>query len=205
MPSIPRVSRTRARSSPRRAAAASSRWGPCDDDAARARRRGRGRSRYGGVGDLLAGTRVALADATRARAGGGVVKNVAGYGLDKLVVGSLGTLGVIVEATFKVLPIPAASSGLSAMFARAGEAFAAADALVRGASRQEAIVIERRSGAAWRLHVGARGDRPTVARAKSDAARAVADLRGSAEPADELAPRLVALRELPAAAPDGRP
>ena len=161
------------------------------------------RSRYGGVRDLLIGTRLALADGTLARAGGRVVKNVAGYDLDKLVVGSLGTLGVIVEATFKVLPIPAASSGLSATFARAGEAFAAADALVRGASRQEAIVIERRSGAAWRLHVGARGDRPTVARAKSDAARAVADLRGSAEPADDVASRLVALRELPAAAIDG--
>src|SRR5207244_10715793 len=52
-------------------------------------------------------------------------------------------------------------------------------------------------------HGGARGDRPTVARATSDAARAVADLRGSAEPADDVASRLVALRELPAAAIDG--
>src|SRR5712691_7782815 len=55
------------------------------------------RARYGSVRDLLIGTRLALADGTLARAGGRVVKNVAGYDLDKLVVGSLGTLGVIVE------------------------------------------------------------------------------------------------------------
>ena len=62
------------------------------------------RSRYGGVRDLLIGTRMALTDGTVVRAGGRVVKNVAGYDLDKLFVGSLGTLGVIVEATLKVLP-----------------------------------------------------------------------------------------------------
>ena len=67
---------------------------------------GFGRYRYGGVRDLLLGVRAALPDGTIARAGGRVVKNVAGYDLNKLFVGSLGTLGVIVEATFKILPIP---------------------------------------------------------------------------------------------------
>src|SRR4029077_4362175 len=92
------------------------------------------RARYGGVRDLLIGTRIALVDGTVARAGGRVVKNVAGYDLDKLIVGSFGTLGVIVEATFKILPLPAASDGLVARFARAADAFAAANAVVRGAA-----------------------------------------------------------------------
>jgi len=100
------------------------------------------RARYGGVRDLLIGTRVALADGTVARAGGRVVKNVAGYDLDKLLVGSFGTLGVIVEATIKVLPVPVASDGVVARFARSSDAFAAADAIVRGPSRVEACVVE---------------------------------------------------------------
>jgi glycolate oxidase FAD binding subunit len=91
------------------------------------------RARYGAVRDLLIGTRTALADGTVALAGGRVVKNVAGYDLDKLLVGSFGTLGVIVEATLKVLPVPVASDGLVARFARSTDAFAAANAVVRGA------------------------------------------------------------------------
>jgi len=66
-----------------------------------------GRMAYGGVRDLLLGTRVALADGRLIRTGGRVVKNVAGYDLNKLLVGSLGTLGVMTEATFKLVPIPA--------------------------------------------------------------------------------------------------
>src|SRR5437879_6903321 len=85
------------------------------------------RARYGGVRDLLIGTRTALADGTVARAGGRVVKNVAGYDLDKLLVGSLGTLGVIVEATFKVLPLPETSDGLVAGVGRSAAAFALAN------------------------------------------------------------------------------
>lgn len=64
------------------------------------------RVRYGSARDLLLGLRVALADGQIVHGGGDVVKNVAGYDLPKLFVGSLGTLGVIVEATFKVVPLP---------------------------------------------------------------------------------------------------
>lgn len=63
------------------------------------------RLRYGGVRDQIIGVRVALADGTLANGGGNVVKNVAGYDLPKLITGSLGTLGVIVSATFRVYPI----------------------------------------------------------------------------------------------------
>lgn len=67
------------------------------------------RLRYGGVRDQIIGVRVVLADGTIAKGGGKVVKNVAGYDLPKLFTGSLGTLGVIVEATFRLYPLPVAS------------------------------------------------------------------------------------------------
>jgi glycolate dehydrogenase FAD-binding subunit len=67
------------------------------------------RLRYGGVRDQIIGVRVALADGTLASGGGKVVKNVAGYDLPKLFTGALGTLGVIVAATFRLYPLPAAT------------------------------------------------------------------------------------------------
>ncbi|TME66839.1 MAG: FAD-binding oxidoreductase [Chloroflexi bacterium] len=158
------------------------------------------RARYGGVRDLLIGTRTALADGTVARAGGRVVKNVAGYDLDKLLVGSLGTLGVIVEATLKVLPLPETSDGLVARFERPDEAFAVADAIVRAAARVEACVIDRTDEGFWRVAVQARGSGPTVMRAISDARREVAARHGDAA---ELADALDRMRELPARATDG--
>jgi glycolate oxidase FAD binding subunit len=61
---------------------------------------------YGSVRDAVIGTRVALPSGHVAKSGGRVVKNVAGYDLSKLFIGSFGTLGVIVEAAFKVFPLP---------------------------------------------------------------------------------------------------
>jgi glycolate oxidase FAD binding subunit len=68
------------------------------------------RLRYGTVRDLIIGITVVLADGTVARAGGKVVKNVAGYDLAKLFCGSLGTLGLVAEATFRLHPLPAAAA-----------------------------------------------------------------------------------------------
>jgi glycolate oxidase FAD binding subunit len=68
------------------------------------------RLRYRTVRDLIIGITVVLADGTVARAGGKVVKNVAGYDLAKLFCGSLGTLGMIAEATFRLHPVPAAAA-----------------------------------------------------------------------------------------------
>jgi glycolate oxidase FAD binding subunit len=64
------------------------------------------RATYGRARDLLIGATVALTDGTLAVCGGMVVKNVTGYDLGKLYVGSHGTLGAIVRANFKVLPAP---------------------------------------------------------------------------------------------------
>jgi glycolate oxidase FAD binding subunit len=68
------------------------------------------RLRYGTVRDLIIGITVVLADGTVARAGGKVVKNVAGYDLAKLFCGSLGTLGMVAEVIFRLHPVPAATS-----------------------------------------------------------------------------------------------
>ncbi|MCS6802261.1 MAG: FAD-binding oxidoreductase [Chloroflexota bacterium] len=64
------------------------------------------RFRFGGVRDLLLGVTVVRADGIVARGGSKVVKNVAGYDLPKLFTGALGTLGVVVEATFRLHPLP---------------------------------------------------------------------------------------------------
>lgn len=64
------------------------------------------RLRFGSPRDFLIGIRVALPDGKLASAGGRVVKNVSGYDLMKLHYGALGTLGVIVAASFKVFPKP---------------------------------------------------------------------------------------------------
>src|SRR5262249_8362846 len=68
------------------------------------------RAGYGTAPDWLIGLRIAAADGQVVKGGGRVVKNVAGYDLCKLYTGSLGTLGVLYELTFKVMPRPEASA-----------------------------------------------------------------------------------------------
>jgi FAD/FMN-containing dehydrogenase len=63
---------------------------------------------YGVVRDWALGLKIVMANGEVIRTGGKVVKNVAGYDLTKLFIGARGSLGVIVEATFKVLPKPEA-------------------------------------------------------------------------------------------------
>ncbi len=87
------------------------------------------RYRYGSVRDLLIGITVVLADGTVARSGGMVVKNVAGYDLGKLYTGSLGTLGVITEAVFRLHPLPETSRWIIVSAADATRAAAAVAAV----------------------------------------------------------------------------
>ncbi len=68
------------------------------------------RTRYGSVRDLIIGVTLVRADGTRAKGGGKVVKNVAGFDLPKLMVGSLGSLGLIGTVTFRLHPLPESSS-----------------------------------------------------------------------------------------------
>lgn len=74
------------------------------------------RYRFGTCRDLLLGLRVATPSGAITKAGGKVVKNVAGYDLRKLYIGALGTLGVITELTFKLHPLPESEKTFIASF-----------------------------------------------------------------------------------------
>jgi glycolate oxidase FAD binding subunit len=87
------------------------------------------RHRHGTSRDLVVGITVALADGTLARAGGKVIKNVAGYDLAKLFAGSFGTLGAIVEVCVRLHPLPAATITVRAAGTEPEQVAAAARAL----------------------------------------------------------------------------
>jgi glycolate oxidase FAD binding subunit len=154
------------------------------------------RARYGGVRDLLIGATAVLGDGTVARSGGRVVKNVAGYDLNKLFVGSLGTLGVLVECTFKVLPRPPASAGAHARFASIAEAFAAADAIARTSARPAALAVSGGPGGAWELLVQADGDAAPVERTLDLLSRAARAHGTSAQRHDSVAAVLAMLNDI---------
>ena len=84
---------------------------------------------YGTARDLLIGVTVVTADGSVVKGGGKVVKNVAGYDLPKLFIGSYGTLGVIVEATVKLRPLPEQEELVSVRFDRLKDAGAAVRAV----------------------------------------------------------------------------
>lgn len=67
------------------------------------------RYRHGAPRDLIIGVTLVRADGDIAKAGGIVVKNVAGYDLSRLMTGAFGSLGLIVDATFKLAPVAAAT------------------------------------------------------------------------------------------------
>jgi glycolate oxidase FAD binding subunit len=69
---------------------------------------GPGRYHYGGLRDFLLGVRFVDSQGKVVRGGGKVVKNAAGFDLPKLMIGSRGALGILVELSFKVFPQPEA-------------------------------------------------------------------------------------------------
>ncbi len=104
---------------------------------------------YGSPRDLVLGLKTLLADGRLTKTGGRVVKNVAGYDLAKLYVGSLGSLALIVEATLKVVPLPIARETLVASCPsprEAAELALAADGL--GLSLRAMELLDGRAAAA---------------------------------------------------------
>jgi FAD/FMN-containing dehydrogenase len=77
---------------------------------------------YGTVRDYLIGITVALGDGNVIKSGGKVVKNVAGYDLAKVFIGGQGTLGVVVDATFKLRPLPESEKFVQARFGSVDDA-----------------------------------------------------------------------------------
>ena len=78
---------------------------------------------YGGLRDYCIGIHFVTGDGRQGKGGGRVVKNVAGYDLMKLLIGSWGTLAVITGASFKLFPAPRQTRSFVAEFATAAEAF----------------------------------------------------------------------------------
>ncbi len=92
---------------------------------------GPSRHAYGAPRDFTIGLRVVTADGRATKTGGRVVKNVAGYDLCKLYIGSLGSLGIIVEATFKLAPQLRAERTVFATFETPARACAFSNELQR--------------------------------------------------------------------------
>lgn len=74
------------------------------------------RLRHGTARNLVLGLHVMLANGTVVKSGGKVVKNVAGYDLNKLYIGSFGTLGIITEVSLKLSPLPSHETILTAQY-----------------------------------------------------------------------------------------
>jgi glycolate oxidase FAD binding subunit len=128
---------------------ATGRWGPL-------------RYSAGTLRDLLIGIAVAHPSGTVTKAGGMVVKNVSGYDMPRLYLGSLGTLGVVVSANFKVLPRPRAEATVIASYDEPETAFSAASALRNGREPIAALEVAYLDGA-WRVATRVEGRHETVA------------------------------------------
>jgi glycolate oxidase FAD binding subunit len=89
------------------------------------------RHAYGGVRDFCIGIRFVTGDGRLAKAGGRVVKNVAGYDLMKLLIGSHGTLGVVTAASFKLFPQPSGTRTFVGEFASLDDAMRFRDFVLR--------------------------------------------------------------------------
>src|ERR1700730_11158587 len=99
------------------------------------------RLRYGAARDLVIGLHVVQANGEIARSGGRVVKNVAGYDLNKLYIGSLGTLGIIIDANFKLQPLPSEERTLILTFSNATDAMHTVTAILGSLLTPSAIEL----------------------------------------------------------------
>jgi len=88
------------------------------------------RHAFGGVRDFCLGMEFVTGEGVAAKSGGRVVKNVTGYDLHKLLIGSLGTLAVITRVNFRTFPLPPAQGTFVATFSDADAAFGFCRAIV---------------------------------------------------------------------------
>jgi len=111
------------------------------------------RARYGTLRDLIVGVSLVRADGARVRGGGKVVKNVAGFDLPKLAVGSLGSLGLIATATFRLHPLPEAAQALRVAGCDGAALAAFSRELIARKLEPAAFLAHRRATAAYDAYV----------------------------------------------------
>jgi glycolate oxidase len=99
--------------------------------------------KYGVTRDALLGLELVLADGSAVRIGRRARKGVAGYDLTSLICGSEGTLGIVTEATMRLIPPPRSSATLAASFPTLGSAGAAIQKIVRNSTPSVLELMDR--------------------------------------------------------------
>jgi len=170
------------------------------------------RLQYGSARDFVIGAEFIDGTGQLCKSGGRVVKNVTGYDLHKLLVGSLGTLGVLIRVNFRTYPLPAISGGYVACFEKSEEALAFKNAVEKSGlplanfeifnpyaagimrailSRSEEVVPSELERAEWCAYVSFEGSDAVVRRIGREIERLVresAQAHGRIlEPADDVA------------------
>jgi glycolate oxidase FAD binding subunit len=141
------------------------------------------RHRYGGVRDLIVGITIALSDGSLAKAGGRVIKNVAGYDLAKLFAGSFGTLGLAVSVAMRLHPRPEETATAFGRSADPTALAGAAAALARLPLEADCLDVAWHDGEGQVLvrFGGAAAERQAGAVVERLAAAGLEDVRASAD------------------------
>ena len=150
------------------------------------------RHAYGSARDYLLGLEFVTGEGAQAKSGGRVVKNVTGYDLHKLLIGALGTLGVITRVNFRTFPLPRAQTAFVAAFASAAQALEMCQAIARSALQPRLVEVADPQaarlldpGAAWLpaghwcVVVAAAGADALIARHGTDLARMAQEARAA--------------------------
>ena len=137
------------------------------------------RTRYGSLRDLIIGVSLVRADGVPAKGGGKVVKNVAGFDLPKMMVGSLGTLGLVATATFRLHPLPDSDITLLAL-GRTARGVRELVSAMRGAQLEPAAVAAILRGQLFDVAIRFEGFPAGVAEQRDRLKQLVGEAPGSA-------------------------
>ena len=141
---------------------------------------------YGGPREFLLGMEFVTGEGKLCKSGGRVVKNVTGYDLHKLMIGSLGTLGVITRVNFKTFPLPLAQQTFVAAYANAREAMALVQAIAKSPLSPRVVEVvdpaalpilgsNKLPAGMWSVIIAAAGNEKAVERHHVDLARMARD------------------------------